>query len=476
MDGEAQPGLLKELQFITFTDFKQTTNAETKKIVRSHARRRAHHDTRGECISKRGVIVLDPAPLIGERSPAQQDGDPEKPPAKLPSPSRLGAGRLDPFAAHPIPMSMKIRELVDHLRGDFCPMFRSMTRIGFFASMKDPAGFCQILSTSASHMEQLRGTGAKSPEAIALSTRALRSLNSRLTDPLASISDGVIATILAFCCHGVMFNDLQGSVLHLNGLEQILRLRGGLSTLNPILRMVLFWTDTSIAFCQFVPPRFPAPHNLLPRINKQLSLNASMPLMEASVAVDIVMAMNNLYCLNELIAEKAMAGDIWRGGVFAGLHIVPVLHEFLSIPLNCPTRDPVLIRQDAYQVGAILYLGIIRRRFGMKTYISPDGHSHVRTLKDTITSLEASGQIFDDRTLLWLLLLGSVESIVTQDHQWFVSNLVQSIVRVGCQSWGAVLNYVREVLWIEGLAHMESESLRGEVSTELLSSYGYILT
>lgn len=42
-----------------------------------------------------------------------------------------------------------------------------------------------------------------------------------------------------------MFNDIQGLLTHFNGLEEIIRRRGGLQALrsNPAIRMVLFWYD-----------------------------------------------------------------------------------------------------------------------------------------------------------------------------------------------------------------------------------------
>jgi hypothetical protein len=42
-----------------------------------------------------------------------------------------------------------------------------------------------------------------------------------------------------------MFNDIQGLMTHFNGLEEIIRRRGGLQalSLNPVIRMVLFWYD-----------------------------------------------------------------------------------------------------------------------------------------------------------------------------------------------------------------------------------------
>jgi hypothetical protein len=81
-------------------------------------------------------------------------------------------------------------------------MFKTMSKIGFFRTVEDEAGFRQILCTSSSHMTRLR-QGTDTAEAIALSTEAIRSINRRLADPTLGISDRVIITILAFACYAV---------------------------------------------------------------------------------------------------------------------------------------------------------------------------------------------------------------------------------------------------------------------------------
>jgi hypothetical protein len=81
-------------------------------------------------------------------------------------------------------------------------MFKTMSKIGFFRTVADEAGFRQILCTSSSHITRLR-EGTETAEAIALSTEAIRSINRRLTDSTLAISDGVIITVLAFACHAV---------------------------------------------------------------------------------------------------------------------------------------------------------------------------------------------------------------------------------------------------------------------------------
>jgi hypothetical protein len=81
-------------------------------------------------------------------------------------------------------------------------MFKTMSKIGFFQTLTDPAGFRQVLCTSACHMEVLRGS-SEPPDAIVLSTQALQSVNRRLADPAEIRSDGMLSAVLAFCCHSV---------------------------------------------------------------------------------------------------------------------------------------------------------------------------------------------------------------------------------------------------------------------------------
>lgn len=45
-----------------------------------------------------------------------------------------------------------------------------------------------------------------------------------------------------------MFHNIHEALIHLNGLEQILRQRGGLVALrnNNVARVILFWYETSV--------------------------------------------------------------------------------------------------------------------------------------------------------------------------------------------------------------------------------------
>ena len=94
----------KNFQFLTFTDFQQTTDPQTKKKVRSHVMHRVHQTIRsGGRTRKEGVVVLDISSLLGGlQSPL------------VPAPRALGAGRLNPFAKYPITMNARTLQLFDH--------------------------------------------------------------------------------------------------------------------------------------------------------------------------------------------------------------------------------------------------------------------------------------------------------------------------------------------------------------------------
>ena len=108
-----QPDALNNFEFLTFTDFQQTIDPQTKKKVRSHSMHWVHRTTRvGERSKKKGVVVLDTSSLFNE-PPAP---DPEQALVALQGTYNIGAGRSDPFADYPIAMNMRTQYLFDHCK------------------------------------------------------------------------------------------------------------------------------------------------------------------------------------------------------------------------------------------------------------------------------------------------------------------------------------------------------------------------
>ena len=113
-----QPPNPPDLQFLTFTDFNQTTDPETKKKVRSHVMHRVQRNMRSRKEKEKdGEIVLDISSL-SQPDPGQSGESITSMlgPSILPRPGGLGAGRSDPFVQYPIDMNVRTHELFDHCK------------------------------------------------------------------------------------------------------------------------------------------------------------------------------------------------------------------------------------------------------------------------------------------------------------------------------------------------------------------------
>jgi len=107
-----------DLQFVTFTDIKQTVNAETKKKVRSYVQSRIQRDVRNQKSKERkSEIVLNISALSQNGGTPSQSPTNSAPWSLVAHPSmRLGSGRSDPFKSYPIEMDVRTHELFDHCK------------------------------------------------------------------------------------------------------------------------------------------------------------------------------------------------------------------------------------------------------------------------------------------------------------------------------------------------------------------------
>ncbi|KFY34458.1 hypothetical protein V494_06754 [Pseudogymnoascus sp. VKM F-4513 (FW-928)] len=444
------------LQFVTFTNFDQTTTAETKRRVRSHAQRRIQDKKRQE---KKEAIAREMLPLSNVDSAGSLS-------VGL---CRLGSGRSNPFTSYPIEMNLRAHELFDHLHGNTCPMFKTLNNIGFFKTVLDEAAFRQLLCTSSAHMTRLRD-GTENQESIILSTQALRSVKNRITNPAMAISDGVLTAIIAFACHAVMFNDIKGTITHFGGVEAIIKQRGGLQFMNsnPVLRTVVFWVDVNAAFLQDQVPRFPIPYDILPQVcAEEIASISGSRLLQACTTNDMISAIHDVLALNQYMVREAEARSLWDNAVFAGLYVVPLLSKLLAIRHNA--LDAALAKEESCRIGALLYLSGIRRKFGLA--LTSD--IHIRNLKHAISEDSFSNT---DPILLWLLVIGGAQSIEHDVREWFVSATVDLLLRLQYNTWDSLMSVVRGALWVEGILEAECRQFHADVASEARNKYGYMFS
>lgn len=103
-----------DLRFLTFTNFSQTTDAATRRKVRSHVMHGVQQNLkRGKAKERRGDIELDISAL-----PQATAGPLRQAPGQLivSNPQDLGAGSSDPFSRYPIQMDVRSHELFAHCK------------------------------------------------------------------------------------------------------------------------------------------------------------------------------------------------------------------------------------------------------------------------------------------------------------------------------------------------------------------------
>jgi hypothetical protein len=180
-------------------------------------------------------------------------------------------------------------------------------------------------------------------------------------------------------------------------------------------------------------------------------------------------AVNELLVLIQFMVGALAVRDLWDDGVFAGLHIVPLMGKFLSIRHDISKSCPAIAREGSCRVGALLYLGGIRQRFGVN--LTPD--VYIPKLKRAVTSQDNSNPEMNP-LLLWLLVIGGVQSLVHEDHNWFVTETANLVMRMQYSTWGELMSTIRKVSWVDGILQAECNKFRIEVASELWNSYGYV--
>lgn len=199
-----------------------------------------------------------------------------------------------------------------------------------------------------------------------------------------------------------------------------------------------------------------------------MTLLPNQPLLDSCVTDEMNSAIYELLVLIQYMVSALAVRDLWDDGVFAGLHVVPLMSKFLSIHHDISESSPALAREESCRLGALLYLGGIRRRFGVN--LTPD--VYIPKLKKAIISQDNSNAEINP-VLLWLLVIGGIQSLAHEDHPWFVTEASNLIIGMEYSTWEELMTAVRTVSWVDGILQVECEKFRMEVASELWNSYGY---
>jgi len=226
------------------------------------------------------------------------------------------------------------------------------------------------------------------------------------------------------------------------------------------------------AFLHDCVPRFPIPDDIQSMINtRPLVSPPDRTLLNACLTAEMTSAVTELLTLNQFMIDELAVRVLWEDGPFAGLHVVPLLSKFLSVRHNISDSNPAVAREESCRIGALLYLAGVRQRFSVNLAAS---NTYIPKLKSAILGQGVLNMEESNHLLLWLLVIGGVQSLLHEDHHWFVSAAANLIMHLQCGSRGEVMGIVRRVSWLDGILDIECDEFYTEASSELLSAYGHV--
>ena len=130
-----------------------------------------------------------------------------------------------------------------------------LRRIWFPLAMTEAATMYAVLLMAASHYCIVNPSKAALIDLLHLKARALSEINAALADPKRAITDSMIGAVMKMAAYEAIFGDSAVFNAHMRGLQMMLKIRGGLSTLglNGLLERMLVWIDLNAAHLTGMP-------------------------------------------------------------------------------------------------------------------------------------------------------------------------------------------------------------------------------
>lgn len=102
-----------------------------------------------------------------------------------------------------------------------------------------------VLLMGASHFCTVNPSKAALFDLLALKARALSEINAGLADPKKATSDAMIMAVAKMAAYESIFGNSDHFAAHMKGLQLMLKMRGGLSTLglSGLLERMVVWID-----------------------------------------------------------------------------------------------------------------------------------------------------------------------------------------------------------------------------------------
>lgn len=226
--------------------------------------------------------------------------------------------------------------------------------------------------------------------------------------------------------------------------------------------------DVAGSCAQDCTPRFPLPVDILPCLRPRCQAScdskasgkvSSIWEVALSGQPGICDALEDLSELAALLENQPTSGRVWNDPMFVGLMINPVVPKLLSVPRYVNGDDITSVMHEACRIATLLYLDELRRQFGV--YPVPT-ELRVAKLMTLLTLRAASWRPFQ-RLLLWVLVIGGINSLTSLSSSWFAHAIGAIYQELGLSSWKAASVSLAGLPWNEHVFAAKYASLRSHM-------------
>lgn len=388
-------------------------------------------------------------------------------------------------------------------------------------SFKDPALLHATLGVVALHRDVLTDC-EPSPDSLIHKGQAIHAINSRLLSgqPSSDENLAIVAVLIKLevsLLHPTIMtaSDLQhgnsqtlhgtsdASKLHMKGLMEMLRIRGGLSSLvhNQVLWRVLTWYESIIwtngvtlllthsaridllyatmwGSKPCIVPNQPHPGPLAVILEDitfkylpiaQYTAGPTMLSLNEHINLDV------WETLQQVSAAKAKASELSLEKRKTISHVIYLVNHRLLMDLPKFNSCGASSLYEAFWVAAILYLHLIIREIPRMARIHLPLTERLRlSVKRAFATQVIEGQILG--FVVWMIFLGAAASPPGESSDYFINLLALISKTLGIQDKDQLRNRLRELAWFDDIsdrylaivwAEMAATSWKREIGTTL---------
>jgi hypothetical protein len=202
------------LEFVTFSNPNQLKSRKTQQTIRRHAGYSGALKSQKNRRSPAVVFELDPIDPKDKQNVEESDSTTGKVISDAISkqvissnelrslfrPLSVGFG-LNPLQNFPIKYDARISQLVEFLLHSSKKNYQPLFEIWIYIALSDVSGFHLLLSNAATIIKE--DSAEESLESVKHYTMSLKSVATRMNDPKARTSEGLMGAVLGFACQDV---------------------------------------------------------------------------------------------------------------------------------------------------------------------------------------------------------------------------------------------------------------------------------